>query len=287
LAAENLGERRLRSVLYCPASNARAIDKARSLPCDAVFLDLEDAVSPDRKDEARRNAVEAVREGGFGERLLMIRCNHLETPWGPEDWAAASAAAPDAILAPKISGAADVEACEVAMAGAPASVGLWAMIETAAAILNLREISACAQSTRLQALIAGTNDLVQDLRCAMRPDRAPLLPALALTVAAARAGGLLVFDGVFNDFSDEAGLRAECRQGVDFGFDGKTLIHPSQIDTCNRAFSPAPERVAWARSVIAAFEAPDAESRGAIAVDGKMVERLHLTEARRVLARAG
>jgi citrate lyase subunit beta/citryl-CoA lyase len=157
------------------------------------------------------------------------------------------------------------------------------MIETAAAVMNLREIAACAKTSRLQAMICGCNDLMLELRCRKTPDRAPLLPALALSIAAARANGLLVFDGVYNDFSDSAGFEAECRQGADFGFDGKTLIHPSQIEVCNRIFSPSPEKVAWAEKVVAAFQAPEAAGRGAISLDGKMIERLHLVEARRVL----
>jgi citrate lyase subunit beta/citryl-CoA lyase len=232
-------------------------------------------------------AVAAIGQGGFGDRLVMIRCNGLDTDWGAADWSAAIEAAPDAILAPKISSAKDLVALDRLLARAPAHVGLWAMIETAAAIVNLREIAACAATTRLQAFVVGTNDLCQDLRCRRGGDRAPLLPALGMAVAAARANGLQVFDGVYNDFSDVAGFEAECRQGVDFGFDGKTLIHPSQIDACNRLFSPPAEQVAWAKSVVAAFAAPQAEGKGAISLDGKMVERLHLAQAQRVLKVAG
>ncbi len=286
MTPQDLRERPLRSVLYVPASNQRAIDKARSLPCDVVFLDLEDAVAPELKDEARRNAVDAVRAGGFGARLVMIRCNHLGSAWGAADFAAAAEAGPDAVLAPKVSDAEDLLACERALAAAPEHTGLWAMIETAAAVMNLREIAGCAGASRLQAMICGCNDLMLELRCRRTPDRAPLLPALALSIAAARANGLLVFDGVYNDFSDAAGFEAECRQAADFGFDGKTLIHPSQIDACNRIFSPSPEKVAWAERVIAAFEAPENQGKGAISLDGKMIERLHLVEARRVLRAA-
>jgi citrate lyase subunit beta / citryl-CoA lyase len=273
-----------RSVLYVPASNPRAIEKARTVDADAVFLDLEDAVAPDRKDEARAAAVEAVR-AGFPDKLVAIRCNPLDTPWGDADWDAALGAGPDAVLAPKIGRAADVHACAERLAGAPARMRLWVMIETAEAVLNLREVAAAA-SGRLQALIAGTNDLARDLRCRRTSDRAPLLPSLALTVAAARAHGLWAFDGVYNDFSDPDGFASEARQGADFGFDGKTLIHPGQIEPCNRIFSPSPDELAWARKVVAAFQAPEAEGRGAIAVDGKMVEHLHLAEARRLLSRA-
>jgi citrate lyase subunit beta/citryl-CoA lyase len=287
VAPEELRERPLRSVLYVPASNVRAIDKARSLPCDVVFLDLEDAVAPALKAEARRNAVDAVQAGGFGERLVMIRCNHIRSEWGPADWAAAAGAGPDAVLAPKVGDAADLMACERALGGAPRRTGLWAMIETAAAIMNLREIASCARDSRLQAMICGCNDLMSELRCARTPDRAPLLPALALAIAAARANGLVVFDGVFNDFSDAAGFEAECRQAVEFGFDGKTLIHPSQVEACNRIFSPSPEKMAWARKVVAAYAAPEAAGKGAINLDGKMIEHMHLIEARRALKMAG
>jgi len=286
MAPQDLRERPLRSVLYVPASNERAIDKARSLPCDVVFLDLEDAVAPDAKDRARANAVEAVRAGGFGQRLVMIRCNHLSSAWGADDFAAAAEAGPDAVLAPKVSDADELMACERALEKAPAHTGLWAMIETARAVMHLREIAECSRASRLQAFICGCNDLMLELRCRKVPDRAPLLPALALSVAAARANGLLVFDGVFNDFSDSEGFEAECRQAADFGFDGKTLIHPSQIDACNRIFSPAPEKVEWAKKVVAAFAAPEAEGKGVLSLDGKMIERLHLVEARRVLAAA-
>jgi citrate lyase subunit beta/citryl-CoA lyase len=286
MAPQDLRERPLRSVLYVPASNSRAIDKARGLPCDVVFLDLEDAVAPEAKAQARANAVEAVRAGGFGARLVMIRTNHLSSAWGAEDFAAAAEAGPDAVLAPKVSDAEELMACERALADAPAHTGLWAMIETAAAVVNLREIAGCARTSRLQAIICGCNDLMLDLRCRKTPDRAPLLPALAMSIAAARANGLLVFDGVFNDFSNPAGFEAECRQAADFGFDGKTLIHPSQIEACNRIFSPSPEKVAWAKKVVAAFDAPEAEGKGVLSLDGKMIERLHLVEARRVLRAA-
>jgi citrate lyase subunit beta/citryl-CoA lyase len=229
------------------------------------------------------NAVAAVKAGGFGERLVMIRCNHITSEWGAADWTAAAEVGPDAVLAPKIGDAADLMACERALEAAPGRTGLWAMIETAAAILNLKEIAGCAETTRLQAFICGCNDLVAELRCAATPDRAPLLPALALSIVAARANRLAVFDGVYNDFSDAKGFEAECRQAVELGFDGKTLIHPSQVEACNRIFSPSPEKVAWARRVVAAFDAPEAAGKGAINSDGKMVERMHLSEAKRVL----
>jgi len=273
-----------RSVLYVPASNPRAIAKARELSADAVFLDLEDAVAPEMKERARAAALEAVGVG-FPGKLVAIRCNHHRSEWAEADWAMAAEAAPDAILAPKIGSADDMAACARLLAQAPKDTRLWVMIETAEAILNLREITA-GSSKRLQALIAGTNDLAQELRCRRTADRAPLAPALALTVAAARAYGLWAFDGVFNDFSDEQGFQAECRQGLDFGFDGKTLIHPAQIEACNRIFAPSEEQRAWAKAVIDAFGKPEAAGKGAISLNGQMIERLHLEEARRLLARS-
>jgi citrate lyase subunit beta/citryl-CoA lyase len=280
----DISARPLRSLLYVPGSNPRAIDKARTLPCDAVFLDLEDAVVPEAKDAARRAAVEAVREGGFGHRILLIRCNGLDTPWGAEDWAAAAEAAPDGVLAPKVADGAAVEAYDRALAAAPARTRLWVMIETASAILNLGGIAASSRTTRLAALVVGTNDLALDLRCRRRADRAPLLPALALSVAAARAYGLVALDGVFNDFEDEAGFESEAVQGAELGFDGKTLIHPRQVEACNRIFGPTAEQLDWARRVVEAFAAPEAAGKGAIRMGGAMVERLHLAQAERLLA---
>lgn len=277
----------LRSLLYVPASNARAIDKARTLACDAVFLDLEDAVAPENKETARTAAVEAVRAGGFKALVLLIRCNGLDTPWGAEDWAAASEAAPDGVLAPKITDAASVEAYDRLLAAAPARTRLWVMIETAAAVLNLRQIAEASARTRLVALVVGTNDLALDLRCRKRADRAPLTTALALTVAAARAHGLIALDGVLNDFEDDVGFEAEALQGVELGFDGKTLIHPRQIEACNRIFGPTAEELAWAHSVVEAFAAPEAAGKGAIRMGGAMVERLHLAQAERMLKSKG
>jgi citrate lyase subunit beta/citryl-CoA lyase len=276
-------ERPLRSLLYVPASNARAIEKSRSVACDAVFLDLEDAVAPEAKDAARAAAVQAVRDGGFGDKLLLVRCNGLDTAWGAEDWAAVAGLELDAVLAPKIADADMVAACDQLLAKAPERTRLWAMIETAQAVLNLKEIAATSARTRLAALVAGTNDLMLDLRCRKTADRAPLLPALALTVAAARAFGLIAFDGVFNAFEDDAGFEAEAAQGAELGFDGKTLIHPRQIEACNRIFGPTGDQLAWAKAVVEAFAAPDAEGKGAIRLGGQMVERLHLQQAKRML----
>jgi len=264
-----------------PAANARAIEKARTLPCDVVILDLEDAVAPDAKDAARDQAVQAVRAGGFGGRELVIRVNGLETPWGAADLAAAVEAQPDAILVPKVAAPQDVEAYDAAVSGKPR---LWAMIETCAAVFRLEAIAGAARTTRLDAWVIGTNDLAKEMRCRQGVDRTPLAPLLALAVAAARAQEMVILDGVFNDIDDAAGLARQCAQGVEFGFDGKTLIHPSQIGPANAAFSPDPDQVAWARKVAAAFEIPENSVKGVLRVDGRMVERLHLAEAMRLIA---
>ncbi|MEN2787196.1 HpcH/HpaI aldolase/citrate lyase family protein [Sphingomonas qilianensis] len=274
-------QRQRRSALFMPASNARAIAKARTLECDVVILDLEDAVAPDRKASARDAAVAAIGQGGFGARELVVRVNALDTPWGAADCAALAAARPAAILLPKVATAADLAA---ALAAIGPDIPLWAMIETCAAILNLPALSAAAGAHGLACLIAGTNDLVTELRC--RPDaaRTPLLPALAQIVTAARAAGITALDAVCNVLEDGPVLAAECAQGAMFGFDGKTLIHPAQIAAANRAFDAGAERIAWARAVVAAFAQPENADKGAIRVDGEMVERLHLAEAERLLA---
>jgi citrate lyase subunit beta/citryl-CoA lyase len=268
-----------------PASNAKAIDKARSLPCDVVILDLEDAVAPDAKAMAREQAVAAVKAGGFGRRELVIRCNGLDTPWGAEDLAAAAAAGPDAILVPKVNDAADVAAYNSAIAAAPAATQLWAMIETCRCLFNLPQIAQASTSSRMSTWVMGTNDLAKEMRARQTPDRAPFHAALSLSVAAARLYGLTILDGVYNDIDNEEGLSAICEQGVDFGFDGKTLIHPKQVEICNRIFSPSEAEVAWAKAVIAAFALPENQGKGAIRVGYRMVERLHLDAAHRLLAR--
>ena len=272
-----------RSALYMPASNGRAIEKARSLPCDVVILDLEDAVAPDAKDLARDQAVAAIRAGGFGRREVVLRVNGRATPWGEADLAAAAATGADAVLVPKVDSAADVRAYHDALSTAPAGVALWAMIETGKAILNLREIAEAAPQTRLSVFVIGGQDLAKEMRARHTPDRAPLQAALTLTVAAARAHGLSVLDGVFAGIGDAHGLAAECRQGLEFGFDGKTLIHPSQIEAANAAFSPSPEEIDWARKVRAAFAAVEAAGKGTLQVEGRMVERLHLAQAEELL----
>lgn len=271
---------RRRSVLFMPASNPRAMAKARDLPCDAVILDLEDAVASEAKDEARAAALAAAAEG-FGARACAVRINALDTSWGAAD-AAALAGAPGvaAVVVPKVASAADLSAVR-ALLGADGPP-LWAMIETCGAILRLAEIVAAGAG--LELLIAGTNDLAKEMRCRPGADRAPLVPALAQMVIAARSAGLVVLDGVCNAIGDEARLTAECAQGAMLGFDGKTLIHPGQIAVANAAFGPSDEELAWARGVVAAFAAPEAAGKGAIRLDGAMVERLHLAEAERLLA---
>lgn len=270
-----------RSALYMPASNLRAIEKARSLPCDVVILDLEDSVAPDAKEAARDNAFAAVKSGGFGGRELVVRINGLDTPWGSADLAAVAQAVPDAVLVPKISAPEDVLACDGSLSG---RTGLWIMVETCRAILEIGAITATAARSRLAALVIGPNDLAKEMRCRLDGQRTALLPALALAVTAARAHGLTVLDGVFNDIDDESGFVAQCRQGADLGFDGKTLIHPRQIDAANLSFSPDPVDLAWARTVVTAFQNPEAHGKGVLRVEGRMVERLHLAEAERLLA---
>ncbi len=275
-----------RSLLYMPASNSRAMQKAQELPCDGVILDLEDSVAPEAKGEARAAAVAAVRTG-FGDRAVAIRCNGLDTEWGATDLRAAVRAGPDAVLAPKVSSAAEVHAWDAVLAGAPERTRLWIMIETALGVARIEEIAESAGATRLAGMVIGPNDLALELRLRPSHAREALRPILVRTAVAARAHGLLIFGGVFNAIEDETGLAAECAEEAGFGFDGKTLIHPRQIAAANAAFSPSNEEVEWARAVIAAFSAPDAAGKGALRLDGKMVERLHLKAAERVLARAG
>jgi citrate lyase subunit beta / citryl-CoA lyase len=269
-----------RSVLYLPASNARAVEKARALSCDTVILDLEDAVAPDAKAEARRAAAAAVQAGGFGARELVVRVNGLDTPWGADDLAAIAAVGPDAILTPKISSAAGLAAVRAAAGPHPP---LWAMIETCAAMFALPEIAEASARLGANVWVMGTNDLAKEMRCTPGVDRAPLLTSLSLSVMAARARGITILDGVFNDIADPDGLTRQCAQGAAWGFDGKTLIHPGQIDAANGAFTPEAGAVAWARTVVAAFDDPETRDKGVLKVEGRMVERLHLEEARRLI----
>ncbi|MDQ1155615.1 CoA ester lyase [Brevundimonas sp. SORGH_AS_0993] len=271
---------RVRSVLYLPASNPRAIEKARTLDCDVAILDLEDAVAPDRKIEARAAAVEAVRQGGFAPRL-GVRINALGTPWCADDAAGLAEAGATLIVAPKIE---THEAVHALSAALPHNARLWAMIETPRALLNLTEIADAGGA--LDGLMLGVNDLGKALGTGASAAREPFKPWLAMIVLVARAHGLLALDGVFNRIDDAEGLAAEAAQGRLYGFDGKSLIHPSQIAATNQAFSPTPEDIAQAQAIVAAFAAEDAQGLGAIQVGGTMVERLHLDQARALLARA-
>lgn len=274
-----------RSALYMPASNARAIEKARSLPCDVVIFDLEDAVAPEAKAEARANAIEAVRTGGFGARELVIRVNALGTPWGEADLAAAALSGADAILAPKVGDAEAVRAYHQALAGAPAATGFWAMIETTRAIFRLDAIAE-AMAARPGAFVLGTNDLAKEMGARLTVERTPFLGMMALAVAAAKGHGLAILDGVYNAFDDEAGLARQCDEAKSYGFDGKTLIHPRQIDVANRRFSPSEDEIVWAEAAIAAFGLPENAGKGAVRIGGEMVERLHLDQARSILSMA-
>jgi citrate lyase subunit beta / citryl-CoA lyase len=275
-----------RSVLYMPGANAKALEKARTLPADALILDLEDAVAPETKAEARDAVASAVSAKGYGAREVVVRVNGLTTSWGADDIRAAVSAGPDAVLVPKISSAADVSAASAALdaAGAAGSMALWVMIETPASILAVADIAAAAGSTRLAAFVMGTNDLAKETRARITADRLPFAFALAAAVTAARAHGLAVIDGVYNDIADTDGFEAVCRQGVDFGFDGKTLIHPSQLEPCNRIFAPAASEVEQARAVIAAFDDPQNAGKGVLKVNGRMTELLHRDMALQTVA---
>jgi citrate lyase subunit beta/citryl-CoA lyase len=275
-----------RSALYMPGSNARALEKARTLPADAVIFDLEDAVAPDVKQTAREQVTAAVRAGGYGSREVVIRINGLDTDWGETDLAEAAAAGPDAILVPKVSSAAQLAEVGAALASAPSRIAVWAMIETPLAILNLREIaeSASDPATRLAVFVMGTNDLVKETRAELDGNRTAALYWLSAAVTAARAHGIEVLDGVFNAFKDAGGFQRECLQGRQLGMDGKTLIHPDQIASANEIFAPSETDVVWARKIIAAFEQPENQGKGAITLDGRMVELLHAETARRTVA---
>jgi citrate lyase subunit beta / citryl-CoA lyase len=276
-----------RSLLYMPGSNTRAMEKARELPVDGVILDLEDAVAPDAKGKAREQIIATLKQGGFGRREVIVRINGLDTPWWQDDLGVA-AANPDAILVPKVSGPEALRELAKHLVGvrAEARVGIWAMMETPLAMLNARDIAAAAHDagSRLAGFVMGTNDLAKDTRARLLPGRAPMLPWLMTCIAAARAYGIDIVDGVYNDIGNAEGFAAECRQARDLGFDGKTLIHPQQIAPCNEAFSPIADEVAWARKIIGAFELPENANKGVIQVDGRMVERLHADMARRTVA---
>lgn len=276
-----------RSALYMPGSNPRAVAKARTLPADAVMLDLEDSVAPDAKAAAREAVAAAVREGGFGRREVVIRVNGPATEWGPEDLRAAIAAQPDAILLPKVSAPEEIAAVE-AMLGPDSKTRIWAMIETPLAILRIEAIAAAARggASPFSCMILGTNDLAKETRARLVPGRAPMLPWLATVLAAGRAHGLDVLDGVYNGLKDPEGFRAECEQGRDLGMDGKTLIHPDQIAVANEIFAPPAAEIEAARAVIAAFALPENRGKGVISLGGRMVERLHAEMAQRTVALA-
>jgi citrate lyase subunit beta / citryl-CoA lyase len=276
-----------RSVLYMPGSNARALEKAKTLPADAVIFDLEDAVAPETKDHARKQVCDTVSTGGYGDREVVVRINALDTPWGEADLAAVAAAGPIAILVPKVSSPENLVAIGTRLRrlGAAERIRVWAMIETPLAILNAEAIASAARDvdTRLECLVLGTNDLAKETRARILPGRAVLLPWLMTAILAARAHDLDILDGVYNTLADDAGFRAECEQARDAGFDGKTLIHPNQIAPANEIFAPLPEEIEHARAVIAAFEKPENQGKGAISLDGRMVERMHADIARRTV----
>ncbi|QHC26583.1 HpcH/HpaI aldolase/citrate lyase family protein [Streptomyces sp. GS7] len=275
-----------RSVLYMPGANERALEKARSLPADALILDLEDAVAPDAKAEARQRVAAAAASGAYGHREVTIRVNGPGTAWHADDLRAAAEAGPDAVVVPKVESAQTVREVERALeaAGAPDRTAIWAMVETPRAMLDARAVAGASE--RLTVLVMGTNDLAKELHAEHVPGRAPLLTGLSLALLAARESGKAILDGVYNDVRDLVGFEAECVQGRQFGFDGKTLIHPSQVEPCNRVFAPAEEDIARARKVIEAFELAEREGRGVVTVDGRMIENLHVEDARRVLALA-
>ena len=275
-----------RSVLYMPGANRRALEKGRTLPADAIIMDLEDAVTPDAKAAARDNILAALSLGGYGARELIVRVNDLGSAWGRADLEAMAGAGADAILIPKVESADDVHAALAVLdaAGAPAALGLWCMMETPLAILDAKLIAGA--SPRLAALVMGTSDLAKDLGAAHTPTRTPLLTSLSLCILAARAHGLAVLDGVHLDLADDEGFAAACRHGRDLGFDGKTLIHPKTLAAANRVFAPSDEELDWARRIVEAHAAAEAQGKGVVLVDGKLIENLHVDAARRLAAQA-
>jgi citrate lyase subunit beta/citryl-CoA lyase len=271
-----------------PGSNARAIEKARTLPVDGVVLDLEDAVAPEAKEQARQQVADAVKAGGFGFREVFIRVNGIDTPWHADDLNAAAHAAPDGILVPKVGTVETLERVGQRLLDMKTDLKtrIWAMIETPEAIFNINALAAKAHDseTRLAGFVMGTNDLAKETRARLVPGRAPMVSWLALCVLAAHGHGIDILDGVYNDLSDPKGLEAECAQARDMGFDGKTLIHPNQIEPCNAVFSPSAEEVAQARKMIAAFDLPENRDKGVVQIEGRMVERMHAEMARRTVA---
>jgi citrate lyase subunit beta/citryl-CoA lyase len=275
-----------RSVLYMPGANTRALEKARTLPADALIFDLEDAVAPEAKEAARTNVVLAAESRAYGKREIVIRCNGLGTPWGEADIAAIAQSGADAILVPKVESAAQVTHVVSLLdtAGAPTTMAVWAMMETPKGMLRAEEIAGA--HPRLGLFVMGTNDLVKDMRARHTPMRLPMITALGIGMLAARAHGLAILDGVYNDIQDTEGFRAVCQQGLEMGFDGKTLIHPSQVDPCNEIFAPSAAELAMADKIVAAFKAAQAEGKGVVTVDGRMIENLHVEQAERALALA-
>ncbi len=272
-----------RSVLYMPAANERALEKAKSIPADALIFDLEDAVAPDAKDTARAQAAAAASSGEYGAREVTIRCNGLDTPWGAADLAAAAAAQPSAVVIPKVDSVEYLDAVSAGLsdAGASESVRIWAMIETPTAIFDARALAA---HPRVDVLVMGTNDLLKELRAVSEADRASLVPHLATALLAAREAGKVILDGVYNDIKNVDGFTAECAQGMAMGFDGKTLIHPGQVAIANDTWAPDAEEIEYAERVIAAFTEAEADGRGVVTVDGRMIENLHVENAKRTLA---
>jgi citrate lyase beta subunit len=275
-----------RSVLYMPGANTRALEKARTLPADALIFDLEDAVAPEAKEAARTNVVLAAESKAYGKREIAIRCNGLGTPWGEADIEAIAKSGADAILVPKVESATQVTHVVSLLdtAGAPTDMAVWAMMETPKGILRAEEIAAA--HPRLGLFVMGTNDLVKDMRARHTPMRLPMITALGIGMLAARAHGLAILDGVYNDIQDTAGFRAVCQQGLEMGFDGKTLIHPSQVEPCNEIFAPSAAELETAGKIVAAFKAAQAEGKGVVTVDGRMIENLHVEQAERALALA-
>jgi len=277
-----------RSLLFMPGSNARALEKARNLPADGIILDLEDSVAPDAKAVARDQIASAIVAKGFGKREILVRVNSLDTSWWSDDVAMAGKARPDGILVPKVSSVEDLKviADRLDQIGADPSIRVWAMIETARAVLHAEELAAASRDpkTRLAGFVFGPNDISRETRIRMRPGRAAMIPIITHCILATRAHGLEILDGPYSDFSDFDGFGQECAQARDLGFDGKTLIHPGQIEACNAIFTPPEEEIAQARKIIAAFELPENAARGAIRLDGQMVERLHAEMARRTIA---
>ena len=280
----NVAARPRRSVLYMPGSNARALDKGRSLAADALILDLEDAVAPDAKALARDQIVEAVGQGGYGLRELAIRTNGLDSPWGHDDLKAAAASGAHAVLLPKVESAAMVHEAEelLVKAGAPEDLAIWCMMETPKGMLHAEEIAAA--SDRITVLVLGTSDLAKDLHAAHTRERLPMLTSLGLCLLAARAYGRAIVDGVHLDLNDDEGFVHSCEQGKELGFDGKTLIHPKTIDAANRVFAPSEDEVAFSKKIIAAHEEAAKEGKGVVVVDGKLIENLHVENAQRLVA---